>query len=449
MHSPRRSARSPACRRAARAWVPVLSILVIAVIVGLLAIGWLHRMAAASKAAIDPAETAVVKRGTVEKSVESAGKVVANLEVDIKCRASGEIITLPFDISDKVKKGDLLCQLDPTDEQLAVDAAQVAVEVADAKLAQARYTLDEARENLTTTRELDQANLASAKVKADNEQFKTTRQQELFDKNLSSKEDLETQQTTLAQAQAAQRQAEIAIEQLKQQEIDLQFKDQDVKMAQAQLESSQISLKNAQQQLGYTKVMSPIDGTVSALSVQKGTIVASGMSGFSGGTTIMTLSDLSHIFMTATVDESDIGQVEVGQAARIKVASFPNRAFTGKVVRKATKGVNTSNVVTFEVKVEVLDDHKDLLQPEMTGTVTIIEASAADVLEVPEMAIDREGAKAFVTTTTGQRKEVTLGLEGTQDAQVLSGVSEGDHLLLTTAELPTRWKSNPNGPPPR
>ncbi|HVS71884.1 MAG TPA: efflux RND transporter periplasmic adaptor subunit [Phycisphaerae bacterium] len=438
---------NPPNRSAARAWVPVLSILVIVIIVGLLALGWLHRIATAGKAAIDPMETATVKRGTVEKSVESAGKVVANLEVDIKCQASGEVQTLPYDISDKVKKGDLLCELDPTDEQLAVDAAQVAVEVSQAKLAQAQFTLDEARENLQTTRELDEANLASAKVKAANEQLKATRQQQLFDQKLSSKEDLETEQTTLAQTQAAQRQAEIAIEQLKQQEIDLQFKEQDVKMADAQLQSSQINLKTAQQQLGYTKVTAPIDGTVSALSVQKGTIVASGIGGFSGGTTIMTLSDLSHIFMTATVDESDIGEVEVGQSARIKVASFPNRVFDGKVVRKATKGVNTNNVVTFEVKVEVLDDHKDLLQPEMTGTVTIIEATAPDTLEIPEMAVDREGDKTFVTTTAGQRREVKLGLEGTDTAQVLSGLSEGDRIMLTTAELPTRWKSNPNGPP--
>jgi HlyD family secretion protein len=400
-----------------------------------------HRAAAASATQPNAAEVLTVTRGTVEKSVESAGKVVANLEVDIKCRASGEVVQLPVDISQKVKKGDLLCQLDKTDAELAVKSAEVAVQTATARLAQANYTLEQGRENLKTSRARAEAALVNAKVRAENTQLKTNRQQELFNRNLVSREDLESAQTELAAAQADQRAAEIAIDELKQSEIQLQYKEQDIKTAQAQLETAQITRDTQQRQLGYTTVTAPIDGTVTALSVQKGTIVASGISGFSGGTTIMTLADLSHVFMTATVDESDIGGVEVGQAARIKVASFPNRTFTGQVVRKATKGVNTNNVVTFEVKVEVLDEHKDLLQPEMTGSVTIIEAAAKNVLTLSQMAIDRQNDKTFVTTTDGQRKEITLGLQGGENAEVTAGVTEGEHLLMTTAELPTRWKS--------
>ncbi|MGN6370422.1 MAG: efflux RND transporter periplasmic adaptor subunit [Phycisphaerae bacterium] len=428
-------------------WGIVIATVVVAALLGR---GFLkHLNGASAGPAVSAAETAVVTRGDVEKSVESSGKVVANLEVDIKCRASGEVTTLPFDISQKVKKGDVLCQLDPTDVELAVKSAEVAVSTAQAKLAQAKYTLEEAKENLQTTRERDEATLDSAKVRAANMALKAQRQQQLFDQKLASQEDLETVQTDLATAQADQRAAQVAIEELKQQEIQLKYKEQDVKMAEAQLQSSQINLDTQQTQLKYTTVTAPMDATVSALSVQKGTIVASGMSGFSGGTTIMTLSDLSHVFMTATVDESDIGGVKVGQAARIRVASFPGRAFAGKVVRKATKGVNSSNVVTFEVKVEVLDDHKDLLQPEMTGTVTIVEEERKGVLTLPQMAVDREGKKSFVTTSAGVKKEVELGLEGADTVEVMSGVSEGERVVLTTAELPTRWKSTNQGPPPR
>ena len=394
-------------------------------------------------------ETTVVKRGNVERSVESAGKVVANLEVDIKCRASGEVQELPFDISQKVKKGDLLCQLDPTDENLAVQSAEVAVAVSEARLAQAKYTLEQGRENLITSRERAESTLTSAKVKAANTELKTKRQQQLFEQKLASKEDLETSQTELATAKADEQAAEIAVEELKQQEIQLQFKEQDVKTSEAQLQSSQITLKTQKQQLDYTTVKAPIDGTVSALSVQKGTMVASGISGFSGGTTIMTLSDLSHVFMTATVDESDIGEVRVGQPARIQIASYPGKTFKGAVVRKATKGVNSSNVVTFEVKVEVLDDQKDLLQPEMTGSVTIVEASKEDVVTASVMAITKEKGKAYVMTTEGKRKEVTLGLEGSDAVEVVSGLSEGEKLVQSTAELPTRWKSSNQGGPPR
>jgi HlyD family secretion protein len=175
----------------------------------------------------------------------------------------------------------------------------------------------------------------------------------------------------------------IAIDELKQQALAVEYKRQAVKTAEAQLQNDQVTLDSQKQQLAYTTVNAPIDGVVSALNIQKGAIVASGTGGFSGGTTILTLSDLSHIFVTATVDESDIGVVQVGQAARITVASFPGRTFAGRVTRIATTGVNTSNVVTFEVKVEVLDEHKDLLRPQMTGNVTIIQAQRNNVLTLP------------------------------------------------------------------
>ncbi|MFT3787280.1 MAG: hypothetical protein QM770_14105 [Tepidisphaeraceae bacterium] len=76
-------------------------------------------------------------------------------------------------------------------------------------------------------------------------------------------------------------------------------------MAEAQLKSDQITFDTQRQQLGYTTVTAPLDAVVASLEVQKGTIVASGVSGFNGGTTIMTLSDLSRVFVMATVDESD------------------------------------------------------------------------------------------------------------------------------------------------
>jgi multidrug efflux pump subunit AcrA (membrane-fusion protein) len=173
------------------------------------------------------------------------------------------------------------------------------------------------------------------------------------------------------------------------------------------------------------------------------------MSGFSGGTTIMTLSDLSRVFVIATVDESDIGEVRVEQKARITVASFPGRAFTGQVVRLATKGVNSSNVVTFEVKVEVMDERKSLLRPEMTGNVTIVQDERKDVLTLPSSAIVRQGGESFVTMADGQKRAATLGLQGGESVEVLSGLAEGEKVRVITAELPTRWKSKDQPGPPR
>jgi HlyD family secretion protein len=423
-------------------------------VVVLLAVGvggwwmWRHERGSASVPAPGATEVVTAERGTIEKGIDSSGKVESNLDVDIKCRASGEVTKLPFDISETVKKGDLLCQLDPTDEVLAVQLADAAVAQASAQVAQAKYDLEQAEQNLETTRRKDESALASAKVKAENLRAKANREKELMGKKFSSQEDLETAETDASEADDAYEGAQIAVDELKQQAIQVEYKRESVKTAEAQLESQQVLLETQKQQLAYTTVTSPIDGVVSALNIQKGAIVASGMSGFSGGTTILTLSDLSHVYVMATVDESDIGVVAVGQAARITVASFPDRTFAGKVTRIATKGVNSSNVVTFEVKVEVIDPHKDLLRPEMTGNVKIIQAERTDVMVLPTAAVTEEGGRAFVTTAAGERRAVTVGLETDDGVEIVSGVKAGERVVLSTGELPTRWKSKESSAKP-
>jgi HlyD family secretion protein len=423
----------------------VLGVLTVVIAAGGL---WLSRRHAdIARATAATAELVTAAQGEVESAVDSSGKVVSNLDVDIKCRASGEVINLPFDISQTVKKGDLLCQLDPTDGRLAVRSAEAVVAQSSAKLAQSKNDLEQAKLALDTSRRKAQATLAAAKVKADNLRAKADRQNELIQQALGSKEEMENAQTDAAVAENDYQSAQIAIDELKQQEVQIQFKEQAVKMAEAQLQSDQITLDTQQQQLAYTTVTAPLNAVVSALNVQKGTIVASGMSGFSGGTTIMTLSDMSRVFIIATVDESDIGGVRVGQKARITLASFPNQSFEGAVVRIAITGVNSSNVVTFEVKVEVLDKRKGLLRPQMTGNVTIVEEQRQDVLTVPSSVVTRDGGRTVVTMADGQRREVKLGLQGAENVEVLWGLSAGEKVRVVTEELPSKWKSVSNGPP--
>ena len=436
-------------RRRLRRWI--ILVVVLALLGGGGWWGWKRWWAPAKANAADASEIVAIACGHVEKSVDSSGKVVANLEVDIKCRASGEIVKLPFDISQSVRKGDLLCQLDPTDETLMVRSADAAVAQSAARVAQAELDLKQSVENLATTRRKDESALASARIKAANLRAKADRQKQLVEQQLGAREDMETAETEASAADSALDSAKIAIDELKQQEIQLDYKREAIKTAKAQLQADTVTLDTQKQQLAYTTVTAPIDGVLSALNVQKGAIVASGMNGFSGGTTILTLSDLSRIFITATVDESDIGEVRVGQAARATVASFPNRSFVGKVTRIAAKGVNTSNVVTFEVKVEILDEHKDMLRPEMTGNVKIIQDQRDNVLMVPSAAVVHENGKTFVNLSGGTRREVKLGLEGSENVEVASGLSEGERVLVATEE-PTRWKSGDNrggGPPPK
>ncbi len=420
-------------------------------IVLLLVVGWsIHRHSAATMATGNDGGLVEVKLGTVEKTVDSAGTVVSNLDVDIKCRASGEIVKLPFERSQRIHKGELLCQLDPTDEQLAVDSAQADVDLSTAKVEQSKQTYETAKLNLQTTRDREEAALASAKVKAANLASKAARQQQLIDQQLGSKEEYETAQTDAAAAQADERSAEVAIDELRQQALQLATKETDVRVAEIQLRKDQTSLVTAKRQLAYTTVDSPVDGVVATVSVPLGFQVQSGTGGFSGGTTIMTVSDLSKVFVLATVDQSDVSGVKVDQQARVKFDSFPDRVFAGQVVRKSPVGVTTSNVTTFEVKVEVLDEHKDLLAPQMTGTVTIVEDHRDGALHVPTAAVTREAGKAYVTMKGGARRDVAVGLAGSDEVEITSGLSAGESVVLGTDELPTKWKSNSQGgPPPR
>jgi RND family efflux transporter MFP subunit len=291
--------------------------------------------------------------------------------------------------------------------------------------------------------------LESAKVKAMNAQAKAERQKQLIDQQLGSQEEYESAQTDAATALADQRTAEVAVAEVTQQEIALETKRQDVKLAEADVQAAQITLDQAKKQLDYTTVLAPMNGTVSSLDVQIGTIVASGINNVSGGTTIMTLSDLSHVFVEATVDEADIGSVQVGQSARVTVDSYAGKVFTGKVVRVAVKGVSESNVTTFEVKVEVTDAQKALLKPLMSANVVIVQAQRDGVLTLPTSAVTRKADKTVVKLSSGEEREIQLGIEGAERVEVTSGLAESDHVVVNNNEQPSRWRTQnqQQGPP--
>lgn len=425
-------------RRRGRLWIIVGVVALLALVVGVWA--WRSR-AAATAATAKKGEEAPVVRALIEKSVTSSGKVVPNLDVEIKCRASGEVVKLPFHVSDHVKRGDLLCQLDTRDEELAVRLAEATVAQAEAKVEQAKANLRTAELNLQTTRRKTESALVSARIKAANLRAKADRQKELIEQKLSSPEERETAETEAAAAAADERAAEVAVEELKQQEIQLEFKRQDVKTAEAALQADRITLDQQKQQLAYATVTAPMDGVVSSLTVQEGQIIASGLNAVNGGTTILTLADLSQIFVIASVDESDIGGIRVGQKARVTVSSYPGRSFAAKVMRVGVKGANVSNVVTFEVRVEVLDEQKGLLKPEMTGDVTIVEEERPNVLTIPTAAVTRKDRQTLVTLPGGKQQPVTLGLEGAENVEVTAGLKEGDRVVVPEVELPTRWKN--------
>ena len=158
------------------------------------------------------------------------------------------------------------------------------------------------------------------------------------------------------------------------------------RQAQSQVAQAEASLKQLEEQLSYTTITSPIDGVVLSRDVQVGDAVSSILVLGSTATLVMTLGDTHEVYVKGKVDESDIGKVYLGQAARIKVQSFPDRTFYGKVTKIAPLGVEKDNVTTFEVQISI-DNPGGELKANMTANAEVVLEEHKHVLTVPEQAV--------------------------------------------------------------
>jgi len=353
-----------------------------------------------------------------------------------------------------VKKDDLLVELDTVDEQRSLELAKVRLSASQASLDISKRNLDVAEQTLATDRSRADVNLQSAEAKAKDARAKADRMKDLLVSKTAAQEDYDTAETVAVQAAAELAGFKVKLEELKTQEMALDLKRAEVKLAEAEVKSDQISLTVTEDRLHDTKVMAPMDGVVSARNVQIGTIISSGISNVGGGTTVLTLSDLSQIFVLASVDESDIGKVALEQPATITADAFPGTNFKGKVVRIATKGVNVSNVVTFEVKIEVTSGNKTLLKPEMTANVEVTAAAKDSALLVPAESIVRKGGgKSIVTIVkddgTKEDAPVTVGISDGTKTEIVQGLAEGQAIVDRKGASDSKWAGNQKqgGPP--
>lgn len=411
---------------------------------------WMLRQREAKEASSQPQiQTAKATRDKISLIVATTGRVVANQDVDIKCKASGQVIKLPFDISDKVKKNDLLMELDPVDEQRGVNLADATLTASKANLEKAKQNLTLAEIQLKTDHLRADADVMAAEAQVKYAHMRYDRMKDLADQRYGSQEDADQSQASMISADANLATAKVRMEELKAEEQSLELKRQDVKLAETNMQSDQIKLDDAKQRLIDTRVVAPIDGVVAVRNVEIGTMISSGISNVGGGTTVLTISDLSTLFVLASVDESDVGKVSVGLTANITADAYPNRKFLGKVTRVATRGVNASNVVTFEVKIEVTSENKRMLKPEMTTNIEIVAAQKNDAVLVPTEAVGRQKGKRVVTVVkadnTTEERTVEAGINDGTHIEIESGLSEGEIVQLKRGPGDSKW-SGGNGP---
>jgi len=422
--------------------IGIIGLIVIVVIVIIMAKGGKDK----ENEKVSGPEYVTVKRGDIVLIVNATGRIISNREVEIKSKASGEIKRLPFEVSDPVRNGDLLVELDPVDEQRNVDQRLANLAVTQARVAQARRNLKIAETTLTTGRTSAEAALDAAKTRLSDCTVRLERTRGLFNKKVVSQEELDAIETETDVSRSQLRQAEARIVELKKFEDQIELVKQDVVLAEAQERIAQIEVENAQRRFQETKIYSPIDGVLSTQNVQIGQIVASGISNVGGGTTLMTVADLSRIFVNATVDESDIGSVAIGQPVIITTDAYPGKRFKGKVIQIATRGVNRSNVITFDVKIEIIDEISALLKPEMTANVEIKGERREQVLLVPNSAVGFDGDIYFVYRMTSESEDeservpVEVGLSDGLDTEIMSGLEEKDK-VRESATSKSKWEN--------
>ncbi len=362
---------------------------------------------------IDPSKLAKVEKGDLAKSVVATGKVTPITKVEVKSKASGIVKKLLVDYGDRVKKGQLLAQLDKIEIEAQVEQSKAALEAAQA--------------NLRST----QADLERAKVDAEGPDVPLLKR--AYDRAVGMAKDGVVSVSALDDAQ---KNYEMALNKQNVSKAQVTVLKAKIAQAQAQVAQDQANLKQLQEQLSYTDIISPIDGIVLSRDVQMGDAVSSILVLGSSATLVMNLGDTSEVYVKGKVDESDIGKVYLGQPARIKVESFKDKTFNGKVTKISPMGVEKDNVTTFEVRVSIQNPGGEL-KAEMTANAEIILEEHKGVLQIPEGAIlyDKD-KKASVEIPDPKGKEgknkvaVNIGISNGAKTEVLSGLKEGDQVVL-------------------
>jgi HlyD family secretion protein len=362
---------------------------------------------------IDANRIAKVTRGDVAKSVVATGKIQPITKVEVKSKASGIVEKLYVDINNVVHKGQELAQLDQQEIMAQVEAQRAQLGASEANVGTYEANIEQ-----------DKVNAAAP----DLPMYKLTldRNQEMAKDGIVSQQALNdaNKDYLAALTRRDSSKAQIGVDTAK------------LRQAKAQVAQSQASLKQLEEQLSYTTIVAPMDGVILSRDVEIGDAVSSILVLGSTATLVMTEGDVNEVYVQGKVDEADIAHVYLGQPARIKVESFRDRVFNGKVTKISPMGVEKDNVTTFEVRVSINNPGGEL-KALMTANAEILLDEHKNVLTVPENAVSYDNQKnASVNVPDrsqkeGQRKvDVKVGLSNGSVTEIVSGLKEGDQVVL-------------------
>lgn len=299
--------------------------------------GLLILTACKKEAPVQVYEAVPVVRRDISVSAEAAGAINPDTIVEVKSKASGEVLAIKVETGDIVPRGTLMVQVDQRVPRNDSATAQATLDVSQAQL--------------------------------DNAISQLKRTQELYDAKAVTEQELETAKLAVTNAKAT-------------------------------VIRNQISLQNAINALQDTDVRAPITGTVIKKSVERGTVISSPTSTVGGGTTLLTMADLSLVQVKTFVDETDIGKLRAGLPALVTVTAFPNQPFQGEVLKIEPQGDTISSVTMFPVLIRITNKD-NMLKPGMNANVNISIAERKNVLAVPNAALRTEADVASAARVLG------------------------------------------------
>jgi HlyD family secretion protein len=362
---------------------------------------------------IDAEKLARVERINLTRSVVATGKIEAANKVEIKSKASGIIQRLPFDVGQYVRAGQVICELDKNDLLPRVREARASMVTAEAAVASAKADYERNK--------VDAAGPDLPFLKRDRERARSLAAQGLIAPNAGDE---------------AEKQYELAYNRQQSAIANLAVGKASIAKAEAQLDQAQAVLARSEEDLRNATIISPIDGVVLSRDRDVGDAVSSILVNGSSATSIMTIGNLSEVYVKGKADESDLGKIYIGQPARISVESYKDQKFAGKVTMISPMGVEKDNVTTFEVRVSISNE-SGKLRAEMTANAEIILEDKKNVIAIPEGAILYKKDKSTEVEIPDpasekgiQRIAVVTGISNGSKTEILRGLQEGQQVIL-------------------
>lgn len=339
--------------------------------------------------------TETVKRGDIINTVLATGSVSAYQKVSVGAQVSGQIKELKVKLGQSVKKGDLIAQIDST---------------------QQKNELETAKSNLN----IYKSQLKSKNISLNIAQAKYTRQLNLMKESASSKVDLEDAKSNLALAKS------------------------EVEVLKSQIEQANISVKNAVVNLGYTQITSPLDGVIVSIPIEEGQTVNSNQT----TPTIVEIADLSKVIIKPEISEGDITKVKAGMNVDFSIIASPEEVYHTKLISvdpgtttltdgtatSSSSSSSSSSSAIYYYGNMVVSNENQKLRISMTTQNTITVEEVKNVLIVPTITIDKENGKYFVSVLNKninreEKREIKTGISDSMNTEVISGLNENEEVI--------------------